>query len=102
VRYSGKNAFVCTSNAYAHSTLESAGVECVGGERRRRLDTTLNKQTDEQALYHEANILTIAQWPPGHQKEESPAISSTEQCSTSPTDRKSRQHPMRWRILKEF
>lgn len=32
VRYSGKNAFVWTSNAYAHSTKESAGVEWDGGE----------------------------------------------------------------------
>jgi len=41
VRYSGKNALVWTSNAYAHSTKESAGVECVGGERRMRFETNL-------------------------------------------------------------
>lgn len=33
-RKSGKNAFVWTSKAYAHSTLESAGVEWEGGDKR--------------------------------------------------------------------
>lgn len=41
MRYKGKNAFVWTSNAYAHSTEESAGVEWEGGESRSRLAVNL-------------------------------------------------------------
>ena len=36
VRYRGKNAFVCTSNAYAHSTLASLVEVCDGGESKAR------------------------------------------------------------------
>ena len=48
MRYKGKNAFVWTSKAYAHSTRESAGVECEGGERRRRLDVNLNHISERE------------------------------------------------------
>jgi hypothetical protein len=41
VRYNGKKAFVCTSNAYAHSTTESAGVECDGADTRTRFEKNL-------------------------------------------------------------
>jgi hypothetical protein len=34
---------VWTSKAYAHSTVESAGVECEGGERRIRFETSLDR-----------------------------------------------------------
>lgn len=58
VRNIGKNAFVCTSNAYAHSTEESAGLECEGGERRRRLDTTLSAQSASDAVFQRKKVQT--------------------------------------------
>ena len=36
VKKQGKNAFVCTSNAYAHSTLASLVEVCDGGESKAR------------------------------------------------------------------
>lgn len=44
MRYNGKKAFVCTSNAYAHSTAESDGAECDGGLSRTLLEKNLLKE----------------------------------------------------------
>ena len=74
VKYKGKNAFVCTSKAYAHSTVVSAGFAWDGGESKNVFEMSLLKDQFEQMCNYTSN---------GHIHHMIVAIAS-------PTNRKSR------------